>query len=73
MLNIMNVGRHSPKDRDLASAVAATLSIAGGANIIRIHDAAAGIDAARVSDAILKTDQSAKVTEHTSIQEATQD
>ena len=47
-------GRQVPEERDSASAAAAALSIAGGANIIRMHDVSAGKDAARVADAILK-------------------
>lgn len=46
-------GRQVAKERDIASAVAASLCIVGTANVIRVHDAAAGWDAARVSDAIL--------------------
>ena len=50
---LLDAGRQSPKDRDVASAVAAALSISGGANIIRMHNAVAGKDAARLSDAVL--------------------
>ena len=60
-------------DRDLASAVAASFSISGGANIIRMHDAAAGLDAARVSDAILKLEPCAQDTGYRSQQEVTQE
>jgi len=46
-------GRTKADERDTASAVSAAFCIQGGADIIRMHNAAAGWDAARVSDGLL--------------------
>lgn len=50
-------GRRDPKDRDVATAAANALSIASGADVIRVHDVKAGVDAARVADAALRLRQ----------------
>ena len=42
-------------DRDHATAAAAALCIANGANIIRAHNVRAASDAAKVADAICST------------------
>jgi dihydropteroate synthase len=47
-------GRGDPRDRDVATAAANALSIASGADVIRVHNVRAGTDAARVADALLK-------------------
>lgn len=49
----MRAGRDDPADRDTASAAAAALCVAAGANIVRMHDVGAGVDAVRVADAIV--------------------
>ena len=46
-------GRDDPAARDTASAAAAALCVAAGANIVRMHDVPAGVDAVRVADAIV--------------------
>ncbi|KAL4420775.1 hypothetical protein ABPG75_010431 [Micractinium tetrahymenae] len=45
-------GRERAADRDFASAAAAALCVAGGANIIRAHNVEAVRDAVRVADAV---------------------
>jgi dihydropteroate synthase len=49
-------GRTRPAERDLASAVAAALAIERGAAVIRVHDVAMTIEAARVAWAIVRED-----------------
>lgn len=44
-------GREQAEERDYATAAAAALCVAGGANIIRAHNVAAARDAVRVADA----------------------
>lgn len=44
-------GREMPAERDAASAAAAALCVAEGANIVRVHNVAAARDAVRVADA----------------------
>ena len=45
-------GREDPADRDIASVAAAALCVAAGADIVRMHNVGAGVDAVRVADAI---------------------
>lgn len=45
-------GHKEAKDRDKASAAAAALCVAHGANIVRVHNVEAVRDAVRVADAI---------------------
>lgn len=45
-------GRERPEDRDVATAAAAALCVAGGASIVRAHNVAAVRDAALVADAV---------------------
>lgn len=52
---ISRAGLERASERDIASAVASSMCIAGGANIIRMHSAAAGRDAVRVTDGILRS------------------
>ncbi|MEN8234733.1 MAG: dihydropteroate synthase [Actinomycetota bacterium] len=48
-------GRPSaPDDRDVATAATVALAIAHGASIVRVHDVATAVDAARTSDAIVR-------------------
>jgi dihydropteroate synthase len=47
-------GHDVPAERDFATVAANALAIASGADVIRVHDAQAGVDAARVADAALK-------------------
>ena len=46
------VGHAVAADRDHATAAAAALCVANGANIIRAHNVRAATDAARVADAV---------------------
>ena len=48
----LDAGQKLAADRDSATAAAAALCIAGGADIIRVHNVAMGRDAARTADAI---------------------
>ena len=41
-------------DRLLGTAATVTASILNGAHIVRVHDVAANVDIARITDAILK-------------------
>jgi dihydropteroate synthase len=45
-------GIASPADRDRATAASVALAIAGGASVVRVHDAAACRDAVKLSDAV---------------------
>lgn len=47
-------GQEVPADRDFATAAANALAIAGGADVIRVHDVRAGVDAAKVADASMR-------------------
>ncbi|EFN50842.1 hypothetical protein CHLNCDRAFT_28666, partial [Chlorella variabilis] len=47
-------GRERAEDRDYATAAAAALCVAGGANIIRAHNVAAVRDAVRVADGVAR-------------------
>jgi len=49
-------GRSRPEERDLASAVAAGLAIDRGAAVIRVHDVAMTLEAARIAWAIVRGD-----------------
>jgi dihydropteroate synthase len=44
----------APTERDGATAAVTALAIAGGADIVRVHDVRANVDAARVADAIVR-------------------
>jgi 2-amino-4-hydroxy-6-hydroxymethyldihydropteridine diphosphokinase / dihydropteroate synthase len=46
--------RANPVDRDVATVAAVTAGILNGANIVRVHNVGYGVDAAKVSDALLK-------------------
>jgi 2-amino-4-hydroxy-6-hydroxymethyldihydropteridine diphosphokinase / dihydropteroate synthase len=46
--------RANPVDRDVATVAAVTAGILNGANIVRAHNVGYGVDAAKVSDALLK-------------------
>jgi 2-amino-4-hydroxy-6-hydroxymethyldihydropteridine diphosphokinase / dihydropteroate synthase len=46
--------RANPIDRDVATVAAVTAGILNGANIVRVHNVGCGVDAAKVSDALLK-------------------
>jgi dihydropteroate synthase len=48
------LGDLSPGDRDVPSAAAHILAIAGGAAVIRVHDVVTGLHTARVADAIVR-------------------
>jgi dihydropteroate synthase len=48
-------GRPSePADRDKATAAAVALAVVGGAAVVRVHNAAGAVDAARTADAIVR-------------------
>ncbi|MGB5168330.1 MAG: dihydropteroate synthase [Acidimicrobiia bacterium] len=48
-------GRPSePADRDTATAATVALAVAAGAAVVRVHDAAGAVDAARTADAIVR-------------------
>ena len=49
-------GLTNPKDRDLASHAALVACVAGGADIVRVHDVRGAWAAARVADAVWKGD-----------------
>lgn len=44
----------APEDRDTATAATVALAIAGGAGLVRVHDVAGAVDAARTADAIVR-------------------
>lgn len=44
----------APKDRDAATVAVTALSIAGGADIVRVHNVRANVEAARMADAIVR-------------------
>jgi dihydroneopterin aldolase / 2-amino-4-hydroxy-6-hydroxymethyldihydropteridine diphosphokinase / dihydropteroate synthase len=50
-------GREEPKDRAFATAAASVAAIAGGADIIRVHDVGGLSDAAKVADAVYRHTQ----------------
>jgi 2-amino-4-hydroxy-6-hydroxymethyldihydropteridine diphosphokinase/dihydropteroate synthase len=45
-------GRAAAGDRDVASAAAAVAAVAGGADVVRVHDVRGTVDAVRVADAV---------------------
>jgi len=48
-------GRPSePDDRDMATAATVALAVAGGAAVVRVHNVADAVDAARTADAIVR-------------------
>ena len=47
-------GEESPKMRDAGTVAANTAAIAGGADIIRVHDVYSAVQGARVADAIFR-------------------
>lgn len=47
-------GRAEPKDRIFGTAAACTAAVAQGCDVIRVHDVAEMIDAARVADAVFR-------------------
>ncbi|PWN54351.1 Dihydropteroate synthase [Violaceomyces palustris] len=51
-------GRKEPKERVYATAAASAAAIAGGVDILRVHDVREMVDVARMSDAIYRTSQS---------------
>lgn len=48
------LNRTDPKDRDFSSVSANTAAVAGGADIIRVHNITAGVDCARMADRIYR-------------------
>ncbi|MEA2024252.1 MAG: dihydropteroate synthase [Actinomycetota bacterium] len=44
----------SPEDRDTATVATAALAVAKGAAVLRVHDVASAVDAARTADAIVR-------------------
>lgn len=44
----------SPEHRDTATAATTALAVAGGAAVVRVHDVAGSVDAARTADAIVR-------------------
>lgn len=44
----------APEERDAATVAVTALAIAGGADIVRVHDVRANVDAARIADAIVR-------------------
>ncbi len=42
----------APRERDAASAAAAVAAVAGGADVVRVHDVRTTVDAVRVADAV---------------------
>jgi dihydropteroate synthase len=44
----------APEDRDAATTSVTALAIAGGADIVRVHDVSANVQAARIADAIVR-------------------
>ncbi len=51
----VNCGNPPPKERLYGTIAANTICIQGGANILRVHDVKEAVQAAQVSDAILKS------------------
>lgn len=52
---LRRAGRETePAERDAATAAAVVAAILGGAAVVRVHDVAATVDAARVADAIVR-------------------
>jgi hypothetical protein len=49
----VRAGQDDPAERDVASAAAAALCVAAGANIVRMHNARAAADAVRVADGVM--------------------
>ncbi len=49
----LRAGQDDPAERDVASAAAAALCVAAGANIVRMHNARAAADAVRVADGVM--------------------
>ena len=50
------IGRESaPRERDVASAAAAAAAVAGGADVVRVHDVRMTVDAVRVADAVWRS------------------
>ena len=45
----------SPRDRDVASAAAAAAAVAGGADVVRVHDVRMTVAAVRVADAVWRS------------------
>jgi dihydropteroate synthase len=45
---------HAPDDRDTATAATVALAIAAGAALVRVHNVAGAVDAARTADAIVR-------------------
>ena len=43
-----------PSERDAATVAVTALAIAGGADIVRVHDVRANVQAARIADAIVR-------------------
>jgi len=43
-----------PEDRDVATAALTALAVAGGADIVRVHDVRANVQAARIADAVVR-------------------
>ena len=43
-----------PDDRDMATAATVALAVAGGAAVVRVHNVAGAVDAARTTDAIVR-------------------
>ena len=43
-----------PEERDPLTVAAHALAIAGGANVIRVHDVVMGLRSARIADAIVR-------------------
>ena len=50
----MFAGRRVAAERDAATSAAVALCVAGGADIVRVHNVAAGRDAACVADAVCR-------------------
>jgi dihydropteroate synthase len=44
----------APGERDIATAAVTALAVAGGADIVRVHDVHANVQAARIADAIVR-------------------
>ncbi len=49
------VGAERPSDRDVATAATTALGIAAGAAVVRVHNVAMGLHAARTADAIVRS------------------
>lgn len=46
-----------PDDRDMATAATVALAVAGGAAVVRVHNVAGAVDAARTTDAIVRVNE----------------